>query len=100
MFTQNRSFTLLIPKCDAVVLGASHLKKMRRLPEDWNLEKRCEKLNTIIATLCFILYLCTFTLLSEVKTQLRTLCVIVADVVQILFVLTPHFSQTGFSPVI
>jgi hypothetical protein len=81
--------------------GNNRLTKMRRLSEDRNLKKqRRENLNTLIAALCVILYLYKFTLLSEVNTQLRTLRVIIADVVKILFLLTPHFSQTGFRPLI
>lgn len=103
MFTKSCSFTLLLPKCDAVVLGNSRLTTMLRLPEDRNLkQQRCENLNTVIAAWRFILYsyLCKFIPYLKWKIQLRKICVFIVDVVQILFLLTPHFSQTGCRPVI
>jgi len=100
MCTQNCSLTLLIPTCDVVVLGNIHRTTMRRLPENRKLQQQsCENLNTIIATLLVILYFCKFIPHLKWKIQLRTICVIIAGVVQILFLLTPHFWQTGCRPV-
>ena len=77
-------------------LGNSRLTTMHRLPEGRNLKQQSyENLNTIIAALLVILYFCKFIPYLKCKVQLRTIFVIIADVIQILFLLTPHFSQSG-----